>query len=421
MDELRGTVERVTFRNPENGFTVFRIRVEGSVETARVVGHGPDLLQGERIEARGAWIVDRTHGKQFQATEIVTTAPSGRAAIETYLASGAVRGVGPHLAKKLFEKFGEAVFEVIEREPEKLRKVRGIGSAKVASITESWNEQRASRELMLFLHEHGVTPSRAARIYKQYGHDAIRLIRENPFRLADEVRGIGFLSADALALRLGIPRDSLDRVRAGIHYALEQKALEGHCAFPRDLLLDAAAALLGVPAPLVEQGLALELETRQLAEEPIEGRASIFLGRLWHAETSAAKRLRRLAAAPLPWKIRTESAIQWVEPRLGIALSPTQREAIARALSSKVSVITGGPGVGKTTIVRAIVEIVEAKKKEIELAAPTGRAAKRLSEATGRPARTIHRLLEIDPKRGEFQRNELSPSPAISSSSTKRR
>ncbi len=409
MDELRGTVERVTFRNPENGFTVFRIRVEGSVETARVVGVGPDLLQGERIAARGEWVVDRTHGKQFQATEIATSAPSGRAAIETYLASGAVRGVGPHLAKKLFDKFGERVFDVIEKEPEKLRGVRGIGRGKIASITASWNEQKASRELMLFLHEHGVTPARAQRIYKQYGADAIRLIRENPYRLADEVRGIGFLSADSLARRLGIARESMDRVRAGIHYALEQKALDGHCGFPRDLLVTAAAELLGVPAPLVEQGLALELESRQLAEDAIDGRPSIFLGRLWHAETSAAKRLRRLLEAPLPWTIQTAKAIEWVEPRLGIALSPTQREAIARVLESKVSVITGGPGVGKTTIVRAIVEIARAKKKEVELAAPTGRAAKRMAEATGRQARTIHRLLEIDPKRGEFQRNELSP------------
>jgi exodeoxyribonuclease V alpha subunit len=409
MPELRGTVERVTFRNPENGFTVFRIRVEGSVETAQVVGHGPELLQGERISARGAWTVDRTHGRQFQAAEFEASPPTGRAAIETYLASGVVRGVGPHLAKKLFDAFGEKVFEIIEREPETLRTVRGIGRAKLASITGSWSEQRASRALMLFLHEHGVTPARAMRIYKQYGADSIRLIRENPYRLADEVRGIGFLSADALAQRLGIARESMDRIRAGIHYALEQKALEGHCAFPRDLLIDAAAALLGVPAPLVEKGLAPELEARRLVEEPIEGRPAIFLGRLWHAETSAAKQLRRLLEAPLPWTIRTASAIDWVEPRLGIVLSPTQREAIARALDAKVSVITGGPGVGKTTIVRAIVEIVEAKKKEIELAAPTGRAAKRLSEATGRPGRTIHRLLEVDPRTGAFQRNELSP------------
>ncbi|HEY0593107.1 MAG TPA: ATP-dependent RecD-like DNA helicase, partial [Thermoanaerobaculia bacterium] len=409
MDQLRGTVERVTFRNPENGFTVFRIRVEGSAETARVVGIGPDLTQGERIEASGAWIVDRTHGKQFQASRIATSAPSGRAAIETYLASGAVRGVGPHLAKKLFETFGERVFDVIEREPETLRRIRGIGKAKAASIAASWGEQKASRDLMLFLHEHGVTPARAARIHKQYGADAIRLIRENPYRLADEVRGIGFLSADSLAQRLGIPRESMDRVRAGIRYALEQKALEGHCGYPRDLLLNDAATLLGVPPHLVEQGFAPELESRQLAEETIEGKPAIFLGRLWHAEASAAKRLLRLAEAPLPWAIQTEKAIAWVEPRLGIALSPTQRAAIARALSSKVSVITGGPGVGKTTIVRAIVEIVEAKKKAIELAAPTGRAAKRMSEATGRDARTIHRLLEIDPRRGEFQRNELAP------------
>jgi exodeoxyribonuclease V alpha subunit len=409
VDTLRGTVERVTFRNAENGFTVFRIRVEGSVETARVVGVGPELMQGERIEARGAWTVDRTHGKQFQATAIETAPPTGRAAIETYLASGAVRGIGPHLASKLFETFGEKVLDVIDREPESLRSVRGIGKAKLASIRESWNEQKSSRELMLFLHEHGVTPARAMRIYKQYGNDAIRLIRDNPYRLADEVRGIGFLSADALAQRLGIARESMDRVRAGIHYTLEQKALEGHCAFPRDALLDAAATLLGVPPPLVDEGLRLELETRQLAAEAIEGKPAIFLGRLWHAETSAARRLARLRTAPLPWTIHAAKAIEWVEPRLGIALSPTQRAAVASALGSKVSVITGGPGVGKTTIIRAIVEIVEAKKKEIELAAPTGRAAKRLSESTGRAARTIHRLLEVDPKRGEFQRNELSP------------
>lgn len=409
MEELRGTVERVTYRNEENGFIVFRIRIEGSVDTARVVGTGPDLIQGERVVARGSWIVDPNHGRQFQAKELEVSAPAGRAAIESYLASGVIRGVGPSMASKLFAKFGEKVFDVIEQEPKKLLEVAGIGKAKLATMTGSWNEQKGSRELMLFLHEYGVGPARAARIHKQYGNDAIRIIRDNPYRLADEVHGIGFLSADGLAQRLGLARDSMERIRAGLRFALEQQAASGHCALPREMLLADAEALLDVPSPLIEQALAPELEARSLIEEPIDGRPSIFLNRLWHAESSAAKRLRELGKGKTPWRIEIPKAIVWIEPRLGIVLSPTQREAISRALESKVSVITGGPGVGKTTIVRAIVEIVEAKNLSVELAAPTGRAAKRLSEATGRPARTIHRLLEIDPRRGVFQRNELFP------------
>lgn len=409
MEEIKGTVERVTFRNPENGFTVFRIRLQKSVETARVVGAAPELVQGAMIHATGAWVEDKSHGRQFQATSITSSVPEGRAAIESWLASGAIRGVGPHTASKIYQTFGDKVFEVFDTRPDKLLSVPGIGKAKLATIKESWKEQKKSRELMLFLHEHGVPTGRAHRIHKQYGDDAIRIIRENPYRLADEVRGIGFVGADALALRLGFARESMERARAGLHYALEQEALSGHCAAPRPLLLQKASEILGVPPNLVEQALALELGERRLVESPVDGAPAIFLSRLWAAETSAAKHLRRVFGAPLPWTVRIDGALDWVEPRLGIVLSPTQREAVKRVLSSKVSVITGGPGVGKTTIVRAIVEILDAKKMRIELAAPTGRAAKRLGEATGRAARTIHRLLEIDPKSGMFQRNELMP------------
>lgn len=409
MPELRGTVERVTYRNPENGFTVIRVRVEGSAETERLVCHAPEIVEGERVLARGAWVVDANHGRQFRADAVEASPPAGRVAIESYLASGVIRGVGPSMASKLFAKFGETVFDVIEREPAKLRKVRGIGEVKLATITESWAAQKGSRELMLFLHEHGVTPGRAVRIHRQYGRDAIRLIRENPWRLADEVDGIGFLSADALARRLGVEFDSLDRARAGVLYTLERKGVDGHCAFPRDALVADGSKLLGVSPGLLEEAIAVELEGRRLVSEPIGEREAIWLSRLHHAESSAATLLSRLRAGKLPWKIDVSRAIAWVEPRLGIALSPTQREAIARALDSKVSIITGGPGVGKTTIVRAIVEILEAKKQKIELAAPTGRAAKRLGESTGRSARTIHRMLEMDPQRGVFQRNELAP------------
>ena len=409
MAELRGTVERITFRNPENGFTVMRIRVDGGIETARIVGVAPDVLQGERVVAEGEWVKDPERGTQFQATAMKVSPPSGRAAIEAWLASGAIRGVGGHLASEIFAKFGDEVFEVMDREPQKLLTVPGIGKKKLKAIRESWGEQKASRELMIFLHEHGVPPARAMRIYKQYGADAIHRIRENPYRLADEIRGIGFVSADALAQRLGLAMDAMPRLRAGLQYALEKEAQSGHCAAPRERLIALAASLLGVPDALVSQALDEEIAGGQLINEPVGGKPAVFLRRLHHAETTAATRLLALNAGPPPWKIQAGKAIEWVEPKFGIQLSPSQRAAIVGVLGSKVSVITGGPGVGKTTIVRAVVEIVEAKKMTVMLAAPTGRAAKRLAESTGREARTIHRLLEPDPRTREFQKNELNP------------
>ncbi|HVR42983.1 MAG TPA: ATP-dependent RecD-like DNA helicase [Thermoanaerobaculia bacterium] len=406
---MRGTLERITFRNEETGFSVLRIRIEGGIETAHVVGTCPAVVPGERLTARGRWVSDPARGRQFHAAGIAIEPPSGRAAVETWLGSGAIRGVGPHLASKLWETFAEKIFEVLDGAPEKLLKVPGIGRKRLSDIRASWDEQRGSRELMLFLQEHGVGTARATRIWKEYGADAVRLIRENPYRLADEIRGIGFTSADVLAQRLGVPRDSEMRIRAGIAWALEEAAAGGHCALPREELIALGARLLGVPHDKLEQALELEIRERRVLIEPIGGRPAAFLPRLLLAEKRVAERLRTLAAGPPPWRIVVDRAIEWVEPRLGLRLAPSQKLAIARSLGARVSIITGGPGVGKTTIVRAILAILEAKKMQIVLAAPTGRAAKRLGEASGRDASTIHRLLEVDRRSGTFLRNEKDP------------
>jgi exodeoxyribonuclease V alpha subunit len=407
---LAGLVERVVFHNPESGFCVLRVGARGRREPVTIVGHAPQISAGEFVQASGNWAQDRTHGVQFRASFLKATAPTSRAAIEKYLASRLIRGIGPVYAKKLVTAFGDAVFDVIENHPGRLRQVPGIGARRAGDIAKGWAEQRAIREIMLFLHDYGVGTARAVRIYKTYGADAVRLISENPYRLARDIRGVGFRSADQIALRLGIDKTAPVRVRAGISHALAEAMNDGHCGLPVEELLPFAETLLEVPAAPVETALAEEIAAGAVVEDAVDGRPCTFFAALYRAERDIAAKLMALVGGKPPWPtIDADKAIPWVEERTTLKLADSQKEAIRVALGARIMVITGGPGVGKTTLVNSLLRILRAKSVEVALCAPTGRAAKRLSDSTGLDAMTIHRLLEADPASGGFRRDGSNP------------
>jgi exodeoxyribonuclease V alpha subunit len=407
---LAGLVDRVTFHNSENGFCVLRVKARGQRDLITVVGHAAMISAGEFVQASGGWINDRTHGVQFRAAFLKATAPTTIEGIEKYLGSGMIRGIGPVYAKKLVRAFGEAVFEVIAQEPDRLREVSGIGPKRAERIIAGWAEQQVIREIMLFLHSNGVGTSRAVRIYKTYGADAVQLISENPYRLARDIRGIGFRTADQIAARLGIDKTALIRVRAGISFALAEAMDDGHCGLPYQELVALTRELLEVPAELVETALHLELQDGTVIADDLDDRHCIFLAGLYRAEREIAAKLRALAVGTPPWpSIDAAKAIPWVENRTKLKLAESQTAAVRIALASKVLVITGGPGVGKTTLVNSILKILIVKGVAIALCAPTGRAAKRLSDSTGLEAKTIHRLLETDPRTGAFRCTEETP------------
>ncbi len=407
---LAGPVERVTFHSPESGFCVLRVKARGHRDLVTVVGHAAMISAGEWITASGVWLNDRTHGLQFKAQCLKASAPSSVEGIEKYLGSGMIRGIGPGYARRLVKAFGTDVFDVIEAEPERLRDVGGIGPVRAARIAAGWADQKVIREIMVFLHGHGVGTARAVRIFKTYGTDAVQVMSENPYRLARDIRGIGFRTADIIAEKLGIERTAAIRIRAGVSFALSEAMGDGHCGLPRAELTALAEKLLEVPPALIESAIGDELAEGSVTADRVGEADCIFLTGLYGAERAIAGHLGRLGTGPLPWSaIDADRALPWVEEKTGLSLAPSQAEAIRLALRSKVTVITGGPGVGKTTIVNAILRILAAKGVKLLLAAPTGRAAKRMTETTGLEARTIHRLLEFDPKAFAFKRNEDSP------------
>ena len=409
-EPLSGLVERVTFHSQESGFCVLRVKVRGHRDLVTVLGSAASIQPGEFIQASGRWDNHRDHGIQFKTTFLKVMPPSSIDGIEKYLGSGMIKGIGPHFARKLVSKFGEDVFDVIENEPDRLKELKGIGPKRIERITSGWADQKAIREIMVFLQAHGVGTMRAVRIYKTYGADAIPLISDNPYRLARDIRGIGFKSADQIAAKLGIEKTAMIRARAGISYTLTEAVSEGHCGLPEDELLPMAAKLLEIPSDILGDALQQELREGTVVADAIGNQRCIFLSHLWNAEKAIAERLKALASGKASWPhIDTDKAIPWVERKLGVTLAASQREAVGKAISSKVMVITGGPGVGKTTLVNAILRILVVKDVRVALAAPTGRAAKRLSESTGLEAKTIHRLLEVDPRRGGFKRGVDHP------------
>jgi exodeoxyribonuclease V alpha subunit len=409
-ETLAGTVERVTFHNAENGFAVLKVKARGKRDLITVVGHAATISAGEFITASGAWVSDRTHGLQFKAQVLKATTPTTSEGIERYLASGQMRGIGPAMAKRIVAMFGDSTFDIIETAPERLQEVTGIGPMRTTRIVAGWAEQKAVREIMIFLHSHGVGTARAVRIFKTYGHEAIKVMSEDPYRLARDVRGIGFRSADAIAEKLGVEKTAPQRLRAGVSFALQTAMDEGHCGLPLDLLVGLAERLLEVESSLIRVAAAEAVTTGEVVEDDVEGQRCLFLKGLYLAEQSIAERLLERAAGSPPWPaINIDRAIEWMEGRTAKTLSPSQREAVRLVIASKFAVLTGGPGVGKTSTLDTILRILLAKGVRVALAAPTGRAAKRMTEQTGVEAKTIHRLLEVSPKHGGFLRNEENP------------
>ena len=450
---LAGSIERVTFHSAESGFCVLRIKARGHRDLVTVVGHAAEISAGEWVTVSGTWVNSREHGQQFKASFLKASAPTTAEGIEKYLGSGMIRGIGPIYAGKLVGAFGAEVFEVIEQAPERLREVPGIGKVRASRIAQAWADQKVVREIMVFLHSHGVGTARAVRIFKTYGNDAVQVMAENPYRLARDIRGIGFRTADAIAARLGIEATAMIRLRAGVNYALLEASGEGHCGLPTAELLKLAGELLAVersaPSPpaepnptqgsdqreeqgsaavhapphreapanrvplapaVIQTALDLELSEGSVVADSLAGEGAIFLAHLHRDERRIAEALQELAQGAPPWgTINAERAIDWVEQRLGLELATSQQAAVELALASKVLVITGGPGVGKTTLINAILRILAAKKLRIQLCAPTGRAAKRMAEATGLEAKTIHRLLEFDPASYGFRRGAELP------------
>ena len=411
MDKLDGQIERVVFRNEENGFCVLRVKVRGHKELITVTGTTPTINSGEWMAADGEWLVDPRHGRQFKAEQMRMSQPETLEGIEKYLASGLVKGIGKEYAKRLVQTFGRDVFDVIENASGKLLKVEGIGKGRKDNIKKAWAEQKNVRQIMAFLFSHGISTMRAFRIHKVYGDKAIELVQRDPYCLARDIRGIGFLIADQIAMKLGIAKGSDLRARAGIEFVLGELTANGHCAYVRNDLLSRTAELLDVDLQIIERALDHSLENERLIQRAdFKGCDLVYLPKLYFAEIALAKRLEQLKQGKHPCpSIDFEKALTWVQSKTGIELANAQRAALKTAVASKVMVITGGPGVGKTTLVNSVLMVLKAKKMRVALCAPTGRAAKRMAETTGMEAKTIHRLLQFNPRAGGFVHQADNP------------
>ncbi len=407
-ETLEGTLERIVFQNSESQWTVARLVVTSGGAPVTVVGSLYGVAAGTPLSLRGTWEVDRKYGRQFRVESYRTRSPETLLGIERYLGSGMIPGIGPELAKRLVERFGLETLSVIEKDPDRLIEVDGIGPARARRVADSWVAQRDIQDVMVFLRGHGVSTAYAIRIYRRYGADAVGIFRRNPYRLAIDIWGIGFKIADGIARSLGIDVRAPERLEAGVLHVLGELAEDGHTYAPEEEVRTRAGELLGAEADGAMLGEAIErlLDSGLVVRERLTGDVPcLSIAAMWRSEAEAAAAFGQLCATPAAaWSIDVEAALGWFEQRAGIQLAAEQRRAVAAAMRDKCVVITGGPGVGKTTIVRAIVSLLTAKQRVVGLAAPTGRAAKRLSESTGAPAVTLHRLLEFDPRRGVFER-----------------
>jgi exodeoxyribonuclease V alpha subunit len=415
---IRGQLERVTYVNRENGYSVYRVRAHGEVDAIVAVGYCAEHLQGEEIELSGKWTVHPKFGIQFQFSWCRQVLPSSVEGIRRYMGSGLLKGVGPAMAERIIDMFGESSLEILDKSPDELLKIRGIGQKTLDSIKQSWESQRSISAVMYFLQNNGISPAFAAKIFRAYGAESIQVVRENPYRLANDIFGIGFLTADKVAAQMNITRDSPMRLDAGVKYALGELTGEGHVCAPRELLAERAGELLGVSFEMADAAIgraigdnALVSESATLADKEVE---AVYLPVYHVFETSVAKTLSRLLKSSPEEEllggyggIDADGALRWIQDIMRISLAENQLSALHLALKSKVLIITGGPGTGKTTLIRAIIGILGERGIKIELAAPTGRAAKRMTEATGKEAVTIHRLLESNGR--NFGRNEDAP------------
>jgi len=418
LTELSGQIERITYTNEENGFTIVRVKVHGQQDLITVVGHLMSPTPGETLNLKGEWVTHPKFGEQFKVAEYKTTVPATVFGIERYLGSGLIKGLGPIMAGRIVKKFGKKTLDVIEKDIEKLGTVEGIGEKRINMIQQAWDEQKEIRNVMLFLQSYGVSSGYATKIFKQYGNRSVAVVTENPYRLARDIFGIGFLIADGIAEKLGVQKDSPLRVEAGILYVLQQLSDEGHVFYPYESLVKKSREILGVEKDVVVEALgSLAMDKRIIIEDINESidefkanNKGVYLAKFHLCETSIASRLKTLLTAPKSIRnVTVENALHWVQGQLDIALAENQAQAIRCALENKIMVITGGPGTGKTTIINAILKIFSRLGVRTLLAAPTGRAAKRMSETSGHEAKTIHRLLEYSFTQGGFQKNEEKP------------
>lgn len=408
---IEGVLERVTYANDENAWSVVKLVVPGKRDLVTAVGNLLGVQPGESLRLSGHWTTDKKYGEQFKVESYVTVKPATLIGIEKYLGSGLVRGLGKVMAERLVGHFGMETLEVIDQNPDRLTEVEGIGPVRSERITKAWVEQRQIKDVMVFLQSYGVSTTYAGRIYKQYRDRSIAVVRENPYRLATDILGIGFRSADKIASQLGIGPTSPLRAEAGVLHVLATLSDEGHVYVPRPRLLSASVEILTIDPPLIEKAIGdLAADERVVVEPLASGDEAVYLKALHTAEAASAGRVRLLLGTEIrPIRIDIERAISWFEEKQQIQLADEQKEAIRKAAASKLLVVTGGPGTGKTTLVNGIIRILEKKGRRILLAAPTGRAAKRMAETTGREAKTIHRLLEFNPKKFGFDRDASNP------------
>ena len=419
---VEGTIRSVVFHNDENGYTVLHVEIPNEFELAKnpeitIVGKAQAVWEGEEVKAEGQWVTDKVHGRQFKAETLTCIAPRSLKGIEKYLASGLIKGIGPVLAKRIVDTFGEETMMVLSHQSGRLNEVPKLGAAKIRQIRESWHQNETMRENMIFGQTYGISIIKMTKIVRKYGPDAVAIVKADPYRLCRDIWGIGFATADKIALSVGIPQDSPLRARASISYTLETEAEEGgHCwTYENDLLLH-ANELTGIPTEVLGEALKAEinegrvvvdgLSSEQPNNRPADQVRKIYLKSLYYSERDVARRVRAILGAPRSFAtFDAEKAIAWWQSRAGFELAPKQHQALEKSLKSKFSIITGGPGVGKTTIIRALVEIYGTKKLKVVLAAPTGRAAKRMTESVGVAAQTIHRLLKWNPVTNKFTFN----------------
>ena len=427
MEKLRCVVERITYHNEMNGYSVIRCRAKGFGELVTVVGLMPEVHVGSVLQLTGSWRIDAKYGRQFSVESFEETLPATVYGIEKYLGSGMIRGIGPKYARRIVQTFGRDTLEVIENDPDRLFHVPGIGKTRVDQIKKSWAEQKEIKNIMLFLQGHDVSTSHATKIFKTYGSESISVVQENPYRLADDIWGIGFRTADTIAEKMGFGHERYARLRSGLLYTLNRLADEGHCYATRSLLIGKATELLEVEDNVLSLTLDEMIRARDVILEPMKGEdteltaqtvekeqtgptkeAAIYLPPFFFAETGAARRLGRIFRNREGIAVSPEGLAARIAQRTGMQYDQVQIQAILTAVRSKVLILTGGPGTGKTTTTLGIITAFRSAGARVLLAAPTGRAAKRLSEVTGLEAKTIHRLLEVKPPEG-YQKNEDNP------------